>query len=281
MLETSGQLIVNEDGDDNVYYLSQDVGARSAKEPLFLDGGKGVKIPFDSRYYIMTKPGMRSSPDRDDFKMFSLMDKTIKYTVDLGGAGCGCNAALYTISMPHAGLGAANDWYCDANNIGGQACPEMDLSEMNTNTHKTVMHGCTTPWSEENCDKWGPAPNTFNGGAFQRGANIDSTKPFTVEHQFSWTQVTTTITQNGRVESRTMHGLNTEMGMPHLKGRPNGMSEALRDGQVIAISFWGSEDMSWLDGCNPPNGGPGSFKGYGNPDSCAAFWTVSDITVTA
>lgn len=213
--------------------------------------------------------------------MFSLMDKSLEYTVDLNGAGCGCNSAIYTISMPHAGLGAGNDWYCDANNVGGQACPEFDLSEMNSNTHKTVMHGCATPWKEENCDKWGPPASTFNGRTFQRGADIDSTRPFTVKHTFTWTQVVTTITQNGRAVSRTMNGLNTEMGMPHLKGRPNGMSEALRDGQVIAISFWGNEDMSWLDGCNPPNGGPGAFKGYGNPDSCAPFWTISDLKVSS
>lgn len=67
----------------------------------------------------------------------NLLGGSIAYDVDISKSGCSCNAALYLISMPgkdmdgKPGQGGDGDYYCDANNVGGQWCPEFDIMEAN------------------------------------------------------------------------------------------------------------------------------------------------------
>ena len=55
-------------------------------------------------------------------------------TMDLSQVGCACNAALYLVSMgaPSAAPTKCGDYYCDANDVCGVNCPEMDIQEART-----------------------------------------------------------------------------------------------------------------------------------------------------
>ena len=102
--------------------------------------GNGTLQLKRQRLYIMGKPGIHSSPHREDFVEYNLIGKTINITVDLNGAGCGCNAAFYLVSMPYHSPGGCHDYYCDANSVCSQTCAEIDLMEMNIHALHVTMH---------------------------------------------------------------------------------------------------------------------------------------------
>jgi len=59
----------------------------------------GFALPHSGRTYLGTKNGNGSfTPDM--FYSPNLLGGSIEWDMDLSQAGCGCNAALYLISMP-------------------------------------------------------------------------------------------------------------------------------------------------------------------------------------
>ena len=49
----------------------------------------------------------------EDYMKESLVGKTLSYTTDLSAATCGCNAALYLVSMAqNPDPSSCNDYYC-------------------------------------------------------------------------------------------------------------------------------------------------------------------------
>jgi len=85
----------------------------------------------------------------DSYVHFELLGKELSYTIDLGGVGCGCNAALYWVSMPGYSSGntpapgAFGNYYCDANKVGGVMCWEMDTIEANMHAMQVAPHSCS------------------------------------------------------------------------------------------------------------------------------------------
>ena len=75
----------------------------------------------------------------------------MEYDVDLSTVSCGCNAALYVISMPGVGSDGlpfeSSDGmhYCDAAAVGGNYCPEFDIMEANQYAYRATSHSCDTP----------------------------------------------------------------------------------------------------------------------------------------
>jgi hypothetical protein len=90
----------------------------------------------------------------DLFYSPNLFGGKIEFDIDLGGAGCSCNVAFYLVSAPGRDYngnpvrGNRNDYYCDANQVGGIWCPEMDIMEANLYNWRMTPHTCDNPSSK-------------------------------------------------------------------------------------------------------------------------------------
>ena len=64
---------------------------------------------------------------------------------------CGCVSSFYLVAMPGKdknGSFWSDKWYyCDANAVGGDYCPEFDLQEGNKWAFQTTPHTCNAPSS--------------------------------------------------------------------------------------------------------------------------------------
>lgn len=196
-----------------------------------------------------------------------MYNTVLNFTVDLSTAGCACNAAFYATSMPAIAQSGSpdpthcGDYYCDANDVCGQWCTEMDIMEANTAALQITPHKCESPvngWTPA-CDKGGCGVNTFRQAGAQAygpgaGYSIDTTKPFTVSTAFvggaggNLTNVITTLTQAGSGSAVTLAHSDKTCGTGYLES----MSAAMKAGMVPIFSVWGegASTMSWLD--EPP-----------------------------
>ena len=100
----------------------------------------------------------------DNFYGVNLLGGSIEYDVDLSQSGCSCNAAFTLVYLPakdekgNPSAGPFGTYYCDANNINNQWCPEFDIMEANTYAWRTTPHKCDPPNSNDhfyNCDRQG------------------------------------------------------------------------------------------------------------------------------
>merc|ERR1711951_83866 len=150
-----------------------------------------------------------------------LLGNHISYTVDVSNVGCHCNSAFYFVQMPgyDAGqnviAGPGGDYYCDANHVNDNWCPEYDTWEGNRETVNVQLHTCdyVAPNYYPHCDGGGCGTNACDGiaGQYGPGRTIDTNQPILVSHA-------------------------------QIRGG---------DGIVAAFSLWGGPDidMGWLDGC--------------------------------
>jgi hypothetical protein len=118
-------------------------------------------------------------------------------TVRSLGDWSGCNAAFYMVSMPgynqnqQPDKSQGGDYYCDANQVGGVWCPEMDIMEANTYAWHMTPHTCDSPSGKHywNCDKGGcgKAIHQVDGNAYGPGNQyrINSLKTFTAKVNFN------------------------------------------------------------------------------------------------
>ena len=59
----------------------------------------------------------------------------MEWDIDMSKHECGCVSSFYLVGMParqeDGSLGKDEWFYCDANAVGGDLCPEFDLQEGN------------------------------------------------------------------------------------------------------------------------------------------------------
>jgi len=205
-----------------------------------------------------------------DYLALNLLGKTIRYTTDLSGSTCGCNAALYLTSMHHSThAGECSDYYCDANSVCGQSCAEIDLQEANQFAWHSTLHTST--------DSSGLGAGYGGGGKGWSGPRswmadqygpysecIDTTMPFDVAVSFpadascQLTSLKVVLSQAGRYCPVSLE-IKGYSGMAEL-------TEALRRGMAPTVSYWGSDDLGWMDGLGADQKGPCSFDA---PKACA------------
>merc|ERR1712127_886091 len=145
----------------------------------------------------------------------------------------------------HAGAREGGDWYCDANFVGGQWCPEYDTLESNKHTVAGTLHTCNgSPGNWNDCDRGGCQNNAFyvdsNMFCPEDRCTINTNRPFTVSHFQNGQQANIWMSQDGKEASFDFcsdGGYCSKMAQSY-------------DGMVFSASLWGGNgiNMDWLDG---------------------------------
>jgi hypothetical protein len=227
-------------------YLSASYNAQQ-----LASSGASFSVRYNTRAYL-TKSCGGWSPN--NFYQMQLLDKTLSVDVDLSTVSCGCNIAFYLVSMPGytPSGGHQTDYYCDANNVGGTWCPEMDLMEANQKAFAVAPHKCDPKQGNAytNCDRSGCSRKFHSmGGAYGYGAGykINTQNPFTMSWTFKTSggqlsSIVATLRQGANSVSITMDG---GCGGGYLAS----MTSAFQTGMVPVFSFWGDSGstMQWLD----------------------------------
>jgi len=200
--------------------------------------------------------------DHEQYSAINLLGKSMRYTTDLTGAGCGCNVALYLVSMhQNPRPSDCNDFYCDANNVCGESCAEIDMQEANEYSWHTTLH-TAHDHSGVGCGFGGGGPG-WNGPrdwtSQQYGPGgqcIDTKRPFQVSVSFP-------VNGQGKLEALQVTLTQEGKGCPlfaQVAGYEGNaeLTEALRAGMTPVLSYWRSDDMLWMDG--PGDDGKGTCK---------------------
>jgi len=219
--------------------------------------------------------------DNEQYLALNLLGQRLRYTVDLSGAGCGCNVAVYLVSMRQNDQpSTCNDYYCDANSVCGVPCAEIDIQEANTHAWHSTLH--TQYDHQGQCaglgggDGWN-GPRDFQMWQYGPGGQcVDTRSPFQVDVTFPMDAYGTlkamevTLTQEGRY-------CNVSMLVSNYRG--SGMSEltlALKAGMTPVVSYWASKKMLWLDGAGSDGQGPCQAD---TPEQCSESVKLSNFSV--
>jgi len=203
--------------------------------------GSSITVSLGPRFYLATACASSFGTGSNLFSAVNVATGSISFTVDVSQVGCGLNAAFYLVSMPAASGGGSGDYYCDANCVGGNCCPEMDLFEANRHAIQITPHRCTGTTS--GCDGSGCAKNTQsinNGFGPASTYTINSLSSFNVKITFTSSSITSVISQGSKSITLTHGG---ECGSTYLSD----FSKSLTAGMVPVWSYW-QGGMSWLDG---------------------------------
>jgi len=238
-----------------------------------------LAVSFDSRSYLLTEyagqctntPFATQDYECVDYAAgaVQLSGKTLSFDVDLSGVGCGCNAALYLVSMPQSSEkgNCGNDYYCDANSVCGVSCVELDLLEGNKIAWVSTVHVADDPDGEgfgyghyvQAAEKQFVSSDERFSCAYgpSNTCTINTERPFTADVAFSgpgndfWFEVV--LSQYGRTAT---------LGPVRYTGKPpKGITAtpeeanailrgALDSGMTLAVSYWSGaakKDMAWLD----------------------------------
>jgi len=190
-----------------------------------------MKLHRQARAYLAETCGNGYS--NHAYSAIDVRGKTIRYSVDLRSAGCGCIAAFYLVSMrQNTAPGACEgDFYCDANKVCGQACSEVDIMEANFRMWKTTLHKATDHTGSHSAlfgRKYGPGSDCIDTGLpFEVAASVD----------IEGSQVLVTLSQRGCSAMALVEE-------PHL-------GESFRNGMTPVISYWFDPkpgSSRWFDG---------------------------------
>jgi len=232
------------------------VNAEVAKMSVLEDT---IVAPMGSRSYFASycTPGEYSN---EQYQAWDLRGKTLVYTTDLSHAGCGCNAALYLVSMrQNKHKSECGDHYCDANNVCGESCTEIDIQEGNRFSWHSTLHGSTDHVGVgKGYGGGGPgwngprdwSPTDFGPG----GRCIDTNAPFEVSVSFPTDGA-------GKLKAMDLF-LSQEGSECPLSiyigdyGRMAELETALAAGMTPIVSYWSSAEMLWMDGKGMDNQGP-------------------------
>jgi len=194
------------------------------------------------------------------FKPFYVLDKTLSFKTDVSTIGCGCCAAFILVLMPAYNQNQqpdptkCDDYYCDANEVCGVWCPEMDLMEANRAAFAVTPHTCANPQGKwyPSCDYTGCSirtKNMENSYGFGSAYTINTQFPFNVSFNFqtsggSLSRIVTTFSQEDRSFSIT-HDDGICGG-----GYLSSMTSAFKQGMVITTAYWSpatGAELDWLD----------------------------------
>ena len=220
--------------------------------------GNSVTLRGGGRVYLGNSPDL----SLNSFYEMPLLGKHLSFDVDMSEVGCNCNGALYFVSMPAYNSGQQpqpgkdGDYYCDANQVGGTYCPEMDTFEANKYAMASTAHTCDyhAPHYYSNCDRGGCGTNVLDAdySGYGPGKTIDTNRPFTLAIAFiegndgKLADVNNYFYQDGKHVDFDACNANYLQWMGYSL-----------PGIVMTMSLWGTGEggMSWLDGKSGCHGG--------------------------
>ena len=140
------------------------------------------------------------------FFKLNLLFGSVEYDVDLSQIDCGCAAMFYLVALPATGSdGKPHNtdgyYYCDANNISGEWCPEYDIMEANRFSWRTTAHVCYGEGPHyDSCDRAGKGifdlqNKNYPAGMIGKTGKISTDKPFHVKIEFGYKSHKLTLTQ--------------------------------------------------------------------------------------
>mmetsp|Transcript_155299 Transcript_155299/g.377218 ORF Transcript_155299/g.377218 Transcript_155299/m.377218 type:complete len:714 (+) Transcript_155299:3-2144(+) len=226
------------------------------------------------------------------FKIFSLLGKTLSFTVDLSRVGCACNVALYLIrgpprdwsGNPSVGSCSKSPYYCDANRVCGQWCPEVDVMEANNHVYQATPHRCDEPSNTghySNCDRKGCGQNTQSMGDYVYGPGtqytINTRHPFTVHTTFHGSNLQAPPTFTGLTTKLQQDDRELVLGHSSCEGYLASLADVMAEGMSMRITYWGEDakTMKWLD---QPSCGKESCSGNNAGDAVISGIVVSSST---
>lgn len=245
----NGPITIMVNGQPQTKYV---ISADWAKEFTQVNGSR-ITLARGGRVYLGDSSSGTISIN--SFYMMPLLGKRLTFDVDMSNVGCSCNGALYFVSMPAYNSaqqpvpGENGEYYCDANDVGGVYCPEMDVMEANKYAMASTAHTCQyhAPHYYSTCDRGGCGKNILDADSseYGPGKRIDTNKPFTLSVAFitdgrnKLSVVNNYFSQGNQVVQ--FNSCNPD----YLQWM--GMS---LPGIVMTMSLWGttSGGMSWLDG---------------------------------
>ena len=112
---------------------------------LYKVGNNGFTLRGGGRVYFSTGGELG---DPNIYWQTKLLGNKFSYEIDVSNTGCHCNAAGYFSQLPgyNSGqqleAGPGGDYYCDANFVNNNFCPEYDTFEGNKYTMASALHTC-------------------------------------------------------------------------------------------------------------------------------------------
>jgi len=219
--------------------------------------GSSLQLKYDNGALYTAK--CQANFDPTVFRRFYVLNRTLSFTADVSSISCGCNAAFYFVLMPAYNQNQqpdptkCGDYYCDANQVCGIFCPEVDLMEANRAALQITPHKCNNPIGKyyPYCDGDGCGRNTKNmGNNYGYGSNflVNTQHPFNISYNFQTSggvlsRIVSTISQNGR-QFAIVH--DESCGSGYLAS----LTDAFSQGLVLTTSYWSGatgSTMSWLD----------------------------------
>ena len=242
----------------------------------------GSSITMENGANVQIASYASDTYDPDMFVKYNLEGATVSFTADYSGLSCSCNGAFYFVTMPaldsngDATGGEYGNYYCDANDVNGEWCWEMDVMEANMYTSATTPHKCyQTPGSVTySCDTAGCPTNCYydnNSGFCPSSSCVINTKnSFDFSIEFGSSQYSVTMSQNG--ENFNFDAC-TSSSYHYDSNYISDMNTALSYGMTLVLSSWGStySTMSWLD----------SMTGCTGDCDTTGTLTFSDISITS
>ena len=214
-----------------------------------------------------------------EYTAWDLIGKTLAFTLDLSAADCGCNAAVYLVSMAQNNLpgNCGGDRYCDANAVCGVRCAEIDIIEANKHALHITGH---TPEDGDGRGRgiggsFGTAeltPSSYGPGS----SIVDTTKPMRVLSYFKTGNDGMLSGIEVQLIGASGRGVEVQM-LDAMYARRLHM--AVKNGMTPTVSYWSDSHLGWLqDGVCPGWNEVGEGTNT-QMDACGDHITVSDFEV--
>ena len=219
-----------------------------------------------------------------DYLALNLLGKTMSFSTDISGAGCGCNAAFYMTNMhQNTEVSECHDYYCDANNVCGESCAEIDIMEGNMFSFHSTLHSAHDHdgkaagyggGSDSSYAGWN-GPRTWTEEEYGPDARcIDTRQPFLVSVSFP-------TNAQGNLEAMeivlTQPGKDCPLAATITKYEGNAaMTSALTQGMTPIVSYWSDKGMLWLDGKGKDQKGACQVD---HPNQCADSVKFYDFAI--